>query len=185
MKRFSVVLLVILLACTSIAQDKNQMTAAGRKSLAERLGFKATDKILIVNCDDIGNSQASNAAVMDAMTNGLVTSATIMVPCPWFPEIAAYAKANPNTDFGLHLTHTAEWKGYKWGPVASKSEVPGLVDEQGYLSDPEGPFAEPGNSDIKLLDAIAAFPCLILLDEPGAGKSTELQSHFANRLYRK
>lgn len=133
MKRFSVVLLVILLACTSIAQDKNQIAAASRKSLAERLGFKATDKILIVNCDDIGNSHASNAAVMDAMTNGLVTSATIMVPCPWFPEIAAYAKANPNADFGLHLTHTAEWKGYKWGPVASKSEVPGLVDEQGYL----------------------------------------------------
>src|SRR5262249_21231458 len=41
--------------------------------------------------------------------------------------------AHPNADFGLHLTHTSEWKGYKWGPVASKSEVPGLVDPQGYL----------------------------------------------------
>ncbi len=131
MKRFSVVLLLMLLAVTAIARNNQPM--AGRKSLAERLGFKATDKILIVNCDDVGNSHAANSAVIDAMTNGLVTSATIMVPCPWFPEIAAYAKANPNADFGLHLTHTAEWKGYKWGPVASKSDVPGLVDAQGYL----------------------------------------------------
>ena len=133
MRKVSALLLLLILANSSIAQDKTQMNPAGRKPLAERLGFKATDKILIINCDDIGNSHASNAAVIDAMTNGLVTSATIMVPCPWFPEIAAYAKANPNADFCLHLTHTAEWKGYKWGPIASKSDVPGLVDAQGYL----------------------------------------------------
>ena len=78
-------------------------------------------------------SHAANAATIDALENGLMTSATIMVPCPWFPEIADYAKAHPSADFGLHLTHTAEWKGLKWGPVASKSEVPGLVDPQGYL----------------------------------------------------
>jgi predicted glycoside hydrolase/deacetylase ChbG (UPF0249 family) len=97
------------------------------------LGFKATDKILIVNVDDVGNSHAANAAVIDAMENGLATSSTIIVPGPWFPEIASYAKSHPNSDFGLHLTHTSEWKTYKWGPVASKTEVPGLVDPQGYL----------------------------------------------------
>lgn len=109
------------------------LQAKERPSLAERLGFSATDKILIVNCDDVGNSHAANVAVIDGMENGLITSGTIMVPCPWVPEIFAYAKAHPEKDFGLHLTHTAEWKGYKWGPVASKSEVPGLVDPQGYL----------------------------------------------------
>jgi predicted glycoside hydrolase/deacetylase ChbG (UPF0249 family) len=103
------------------------------KSLAERLGFAATDRILIVNGDDVGVSHAANAATIDSLENGLMTSATIMVPCPWFPEIAAYARAHPQADFGLHLTHTSEWKGYKWGPVASKNLVPGLVDPQGYL----------------------------------------------------
>jgi len=97
------------------------------------LGFKATDKILIINVDDVGNSHAANAAAIDAMENGLATSATIIVPGPWFPEIAAYAKTRPNSDFGVHLAHTSEWKTLKWGPVASKTEVPGLVDPQGYL----------------------------------------------------
>ncbi|HEX5736138.1 MAG TPA: polysaccharide deacetylase family protein [Blastocatellia bacterium] len=104
-----------------------------KPTLAERLGFKASDKLLIVNVDDVGGSHAANAAAIDAFENGLATSATIMVPCPWFPEIAAYAKARPQSDFGLHLAHTSEWKNYKWGPVASRNEVSGLVDPQGYL----------------------------------------------------
>ncbi len=112
------------------------MTAVGaetKPSLAERLGYKATDRLLIVNADDAGMCHAGNSAVTDAMENGLLRSATIMVPCPWFPEIAAYAKANPERGFGVHLTHTAEWTKYRWGSVAPKSEVPGLLDEQGYL----------------------------------------------------
>lgn len=103
------------------------------QTLAERLGYEATDRLLIVNGDDIGMSHAANAASIDAMENGLMTSGTIMVPCPWFPEIAAYAKANPEADFGLHLTHTSEWDTYKWGPVSSKDKVPGLVTPEGYF----------------------------------------------------
>ena len=107
--------------------------ANNKPTLAERLGFKPTDKILIINGDDVGMSYSANAATIDALETGLMTSATIMVPCPWFPEIAAYAAAHPAADFGLHLTHTSEWKTYRWGPVASKGDVPGLVDPQGYL----------------------------------------------------
>ncbi|MEM8488530.1 MAG: polysaccharide deacetylase family protein [Bacteroidota bacterium] len=103
------------------------------QTLAERLGYKATDKLLIVNGDDIGMSHAANAASIDAMENGLMTSGTIMVPCPWFPEIAAYAIANPEADFGIHLTHTSEWDTYKWGPVSSKDKIPGLVTPEGYF----------------------------------------------------
>jgi predicted glycoside hydrolase/deacetylase ChbG (UPF0249 family) len=130
----------LLLAQTAGGRQPLAATPQGaRQPLAERLGFKVTDKILIVNGDDVGMSHAANAATIDALENGLMTSATIMVACPWFPEIAAYAKSHPNSDFGLHLTHTSEWKGYKWGPVASRGEVPGLVDPQGYLW-PDTPF---------------------------------------------
>ena len=123
---FALFALVSVQASTTVSPD-------GKGSLAERLGFKATDKILIINVDDVGNSHAANAAVIDSMENGLATSSTIIVPGPWFPEIAAYAKGRPNSDFGVHLAHTSEWKTLKWGPVASKTEVPGLVDPQGYL----------------------------------------------------
>jgi predicted glycoside hydrolase/deacetylase ChbG (UPF0249 family) len=130
MKTLCVLLLLFILSSVLIAQPTPRAAAP---SLAERLGFKATDKILIINVDDIANSHAANAAVMDAMENGLATSATIIVPGPWFPEIADYARTHPKADFGVHLAHTSEWKTYKWGPIASKSEVPGLVDPQGYL----------------------------------------------------
>jgi hypothetical protein len=103
------------------------------KTLAERLGYKATDRILIVNGDDVGMCHSANVATIDAMENGLLTSATIMVPCPWFTEIARYAKANPAKDFGIHICHTSEWQVYKWGPVAPKTQVPGLVGPDGFL----------------------------------------------------
>ena len=155
-------LLFILIALLAI-QVSAARTSTGSATLAERLGFKSTDKMLIINVDDVGNSHAANAAVIDAMENGLATSATIIVPGPWFPEIGAYAKAHPNSDFGVHLAHTSEWKTLKWGPVANKSDVPGLVDPQGYLwpdimsvyknSTPEQAYIEARAQIKKALDA--------------------------------
>ena len=155
--------LLLLLVLVSTKAEPNAGVVAAGPSLSERLGFKATDKILIVNVDDVGNSHAANAAVIDAMENGLATSATIIVPGPWFPEIAAYAKGRPTSDFGVHLAHTSEWKTLKWGPVANKSDVPGLVDPQGYLwpdimsvyknSNPEQAYIEARAQIKKALDA--------------------------------
>jgi hypothetical protein len=107
--------------------------AAEKRSLAERLGFKSADKILIVNGDDAGMCHPANQATIQCLEKGLMRTATIMVPCPWFPEIATYAKEHPERDFGVHLCHTSEWIKYRWGPVASRDKVPGLVDPQGYL----------------------------------------------------
>ncbi len=109
------------------------MNATYAQTLAEKLGYLPTDKLLIVNADDAGMCHAANVAVMDGMNKGKITSASIMVPCPWFKEIAEYAVENPASDFGVHLTHTAEWKYYKWGPVVSSDKVPGLIDAQRYL----------------------------------------------------
>jgi len=104
-----------------------------QKSLQEKLGYPKDSKLLILHADDLGMSHSVNAATIYAMENGSVNSASIMVPCAWFPEIAAYARTHPMTDLGLHLTLTSEWNFLKWGPVASKTEVPGLINKNGFF----------------------------------------------------
>lgn len=103
------------------------------QSLAEKLGYEKDAKLLIVHADDIGVSHSVNTATIKAFEESGITSASIMVPCPWFPEIAAYAKENPKFDFGLHLTLTAEWKNYRWGGVLSAKEIPSLLDGNGFF----------------------------------------------------
>src|SRR5919202_1394081 len=79
-------------------------------------------KLLIIHADDAGVSHSTNAAIIAAFEKKAINSASIMVPCPWFPEIAAYAKAHPELDWGIHITLTAEWKNYKWAGVSSSNE---------------------------------------------------------------
>ena len=108
-------------------------TRTQAKPLAERLGYPPGAKLLIVHADDLGMAHSVDAASVKAFESGLVTSGTIMVPCPWFPEIAAYARSHPEADLGLHLTLTSEWSLYRWGPVLSKERAASLFDESGYL----------------------------------------------------
>jgi chitin disaccharide deacetylase len=108
-------------------------TGAQTKTVAERLGYPADAKLLIVHADDLAVAHSVDAASLDALDKSAVTSASIMVPCPWLTEVGAYAKNHPDADLGLHLTLTSEWKIYRWGPVESKDKVPSLLDPAGYL----------------------------------------------------
>ena len=103
------------------------------KTIAERLGYPRDAKLLIVHADDLGVAHSVNVASMKAFETGLVNSGSIMIPCPWLPEIAAYARANPQADLGLHLTLTSEWTSFRWGPVSAKDRVASLLDKDGYF----------------------------------------------------
>ncbi|MEP6756118.1 MAG: polysaccharide deacetylase family protein, partial [Chthonomonadales bacterium] len=120
---------VSLLGSMAIANPPQE---AG-KSLAERLGYKATDRLLLIHADDVGMCHSVNVATINAMEKGVVTCASIMIPCPWMPEIADYCKTHPEADFGLHLTLTSEWRFYRWRTVAPYNTVPGLIDKEGFI----------------------------------------------------
>ncbi len=107
--------------------------AIAQTTLQEQLGYPKNSKLLILHADDLGVSHSENEASIYALEHGSVSSASIMVPCPWFPEIAAYAVAHPKADLGLHLTLTSEWKYLKWPPVAAKAEVQHVINKSGFL----------------------------------------------------
>jgi hypothetical protein len=88
---------------------------------------------LILHVDDAGMSFDSNIGAEMALTEGVSTSVSVMMPCSWVPGFVLFLKNHPEIDAGLHLTLTSEWKEYRWGPLSGKKDVPGLVDAQGYL----------------------------------------------------
>lgn len=116
--------LMIAMFCTPIILKAQQ-------SVAEKLGYEANTKLLIVHADDIGLAQSVNEATLTAFDGGGITSGSIMVPCPWFADFAKDFKEHSDLDVGIHITLTAEWDHYKWGGVLPATEIPSLLDEHG------------------------------------------------------
>ncbi|MEW6155284.1 MAG: polysaccharide deacetylase family protein [Actinomycetota bacterium] len=94
-------------------------------TLAEKLGYPADARLLIVNCDDLGKCHAANVGVYAALRDGVATSASLMVPAPWAREAAARYRGE---DVGVHLTLNAEHDLFRWGPI---THSPSLLDGDG------------------------------------------------------
>jgi hypothetical protein len=119
-------LIIILLPAYLQAQGPDS-------TYADRLGFPRGARVLILHVDDAGMSFDSNEGAENALTKGVSTSVSVMMPCPWVPGFVHFLKAHPQIDAGLHITLTSEWKEYRWGPLSGKKNTPGLVDSEGDL----------------------------------------------------
>ena len=123
--RFAVISLTcIVFVVNGVAQDS---------TYAEKLGFPRGVKVVVLHIDDVAMSYDSNSGTVDVLTNGAAKSCSIMMTCPWVPGFFRYLKEHPDTDAGIHLTLTSEWRDYRWGPLSGKPTVPGLVDPEGEL----------------------------------------------------
>ncbi len=112
--------------------EEKQITNAPA-NWAERLGYPAGKKVIMLHADDAGMCEEANIATKDILLAGHIQSAAAMPPCPYFEDMIDWAKEHPDIDVGLHLTLTSEWKTYRWPSVSPVEEVPGLIDDEGML----------------------------------------------------
>ena len=120
-------LVSIMLVCSVATAQVSTQT------YAEKLGYPKGKKVLIIHVDDVGMSYESNQGAIRSIKEGVANSLSVMMPCGWVPGFVHYLKENPELDAGLHLTLTSEWKDYRWGPLAGKNQVKGLVDSEGAM----------------------------------------------------
>jgi predicted glycoside hydrolase/deacetylase ChbG (UPF0249 family) len=112
-----------------------------------KLGFADNDRLVILHVDDVGMSHATLSALDDLLEFGLISSAAVMAPCPWFPQAAAYCREHPQIDMGVHLTLNSEWDGCRWGPVSTRDSASGLMDDEGFFYRHQTPVQDKADPD--------------------------------------
>ena len=100
------------------------------QSLIEKLGYEATDKVVIFHIDDMGFSHAANVAAFECLDLGVASCGSVLVPAPWFLETAEVCRKNPKYDVGVHLTLTCEYELYRWRALSSVDPESGLLDKE-------------------------------------------------------
>ena len=119
--------LSVLAVCALTAPS----VSSANSSLAEGLHLEPGQRALIIHADDAGVTHSVNQAIETAFNTGSISSASIIVPSAWFPEIAA--RSHPQYDFGVHLALTSEWRYVRWAGVSASDRISSLLDPEGFL----------------------------------------------------
>ena len=131
--RFLVTLLVASFFVLTACEQKKQTSEKIPANWAERLGYPAGKKVIMLHADDAGICEEANIAINQLFEQGQIQSASAMPPCPKFEEFIEWAKDNPKYDIGLHLTFTSEFERYRWSTVLPVEQVPSLNDKDGKI----------------------------------------------------
>ena len=111
-----------------------QTSSVKPRPVAEKLGYAADARLLVIEAEDLGMAHSIDKASFEALEKGWVTTAGILVPGPWFPEVLRWSRNHPNADLGIRLDLNADWSSYRWRPVSGLQRGSGLTDPGGYLS---------------------------------------------------
>ncbi|TJZ75556.1 ChbG/HpnK family deacetylase [Chitiniphilus eburneus] len=144
-------------------------------TLQERLGFAVTDRVLILHADDIGMCEATVSSWRALLDFGLLTSASAMAPCGWFPYAAEVAREyGERADLGLHLTLNCEFARYRWAPLTGNAPESGLVDAHGYFH----PKAKPTHAALDIDAAARELAAQVARAQALGIELTHLDSHM-------
>lgn len=114
--------------------------------ILKKLGLADNDRAIIIHADDVGMSHASLAAYTEMLDGGLLSSASALVPCAWFPATATFCRANAATvDMGVHVALTSDMTGCRWSALSTRDPATGLLDDLGYL--PQAPETVRDSAD--------------------------------------
>lgn len=122
---------LFLALATTLNANNNSEKENNETSWAEKLGFPAGKRVIILHADDAGMCEEANIATRFYLENNYIQSTAVMVPCIYAEAFIEWAKKDPTKDVGVHLTLTSEWNNYRWGPISDPVKVPGLVDPDG------------------------------------------------------
>jgi len=113
-----------------------------QKTVAEKIGYAADARLLVIQAEDLGMAHSIDKASFEALEKGWVTSAGVLVPGPWFPEVLRWSRSHPNADLGIRLDLNSDWSSYRWRPVSGLPKGSGLTDPGGYLSSSSAAVAQ-------------------------------------------
>jgi predicted glycoside hydrolase/deacetylase ChbG (UPF0249 family) len=124
---------MLALGMSSYALAQGFPAQASGKTVAEKLGYPKDARLLVIHAQDLGLAHSVDTATFEALEKGWVTSASILVPAPWYREVVQWTRSHPNADLGVRLDMIANYPTYRWRAISEQKPGSGLVDEQGYL----------------------------------------------------
>ncbi len=167
---------------------KAQLT---RNAVEEKLGYPRDARLLVIQAEDLGMAHSVDKASFEALEKGWVTTANVLVPGPWFPEVVRWSKDHPNADLGVALDLNSDWSSYRWRPLTHLENSSGLTDFAGYLSTSDYYVAEhatggwPASGDLTFARTLGAphLPVLEMWESKllrAASALTYRPSNFSN-----